>query len=261
MRDFYEDFYRLTATSTAHAEFCARVFGRDLCQHGFADMAQLDALIAALRLQPGERALDLGCGSGMIAEYVSDCTGAHVTGLDYIPEAIRIAKTRTAAKADRLAFTVGDINALELPPQAFHAIISIDSIYFSDDYARTIGELRRALRPGGRMGILYSFGREPWVPLDQFDAASILPDATPLARALQSNDLAYTTVDYTADDYRIAQLRRQVLPELRARFEADGLGFVVENRLGDADGISRAIEAGLHRRHLYLVEVGAPSHA
>ncbi|MFN8448093.1 MAG: hypothetical protein U0521_05770 [Anaerolineae bacterium] len=58
MRDFYEDFYRLTATSTAHAEFCERVFGRDLCQHGFADMTQLDALMAALRLQPGARALD-----------------------------------------------------------------------------------------------------------------------------------------------------------------------------------------------------------
>ena len=261
MRDFYEDFYRLTATSTAHAEFCERVFGRDLCQHGFADMTQLDALIAALRLQPGTRALDLGCGSGMIAEYISDCTGAHVSGLDYIPEAIRIARTRTAAKADRLAFAVGDINALELPPKAFDAILSIDSIYFSDDYARTIGELKRALRPGGRMGILYSFGREPWVPLEQFDADSVLPDNTPLAQALSANDLAYTTVDFTQDDYRIALLRKQVLPGLRARFEADGLGFVVDNRLGDANGISQAIEEGLHRRHLYIVQTGEPSHA
>lgn len=261
MRDFYEDFYRLTATSTAHAEFCQRVFGRDLCQHGFADMTQLHALIAGLRLQPGARALDLGCGSGMIAEYVADCTGAHVTGLDYIPEAIRIARERTIAKQDRLAFAVGDINALELPPQTFDAIISIDSIYFSDDYARTIGELKRALRPGGRLGFLYAFGREPWVPLEQFDADSILPDNTPLARALRANDLAYTAIDFTADDYRLAQLRQQILPEMRERFEADGLGFVVDNRLGDADGISQAIDAGLHRRHLYVAQVDAPSHA
>jgi len=261
MREFYEDFYRLTATSTAHAQFCERVFGRNLCQHGFADMAQLDALIAVLRLQPGERALDLGCGNGMIAEYISDCTGAHVTGLDYSPEATRIANERTAAKRDRLTFMVGDINAPGLPPEAFDTVISIDSLYFSDDYTRTIGELARALRPGGQMGFLFSHGREPWVPREQFDADSVLPDRTPLAQALEANGLAYRALDFTQDDYCIAQLRKQVLPALRERFAADGLGFVYDNRLGDANGISQAIEDGLHRRHLYHVQLGEPRHA
>jgi ubiquinone/menaquinone biosynthesis C-methylase UbiE len=261
MRDFYEDFYRLTAASAAHAEFCARVFGRNLCQHGFSDMAQLDALIERLRLEPGDRALDLGCGSGMIAEYIADCTGAHVTGLDYIPTAIQLARERTAAKADRLSFIVGDINALDLPSQAFDAIISIDSLYFSDDYTRTIADLVRALRPGGQMGIFFSHGREPWVPKDDFPADSVLPDRTPLAQALQANGLGFTTHDYTPDEYRIARLRQQVLPELRARFEADGILFVYENRLGDANGISQAIEEGLHRRYLYHVVSGEPRHA
>lgn len=265
MRDFYEDFYRLTATSAAHAEFCQRVFGRNLCQHGFSDMAQVDALIEWLHLKPGDQVLDLGCGSGMIAEYISDCTGAHVTGLDYIPAAVQLARERTAAKSDRLTFIVGDINALDLPPQAFDAIISIDSLYFSDDYARTIAELVHALRPAGQMGILYSFGREPWVPKDEFPAESVLPDRTPLARALQANAVAYTTRDFTDDDYRIAQLRQQVLPELRERFAADGIGFVYDNRLGDASGIRQAVEDGLHRRYLYHVRRGEsqtePRHA
>jgi cyclopropane fatty-acyl-phospholipid synthase-like methyltransferase len=261
MRDFYEDFYRLTTASAAHAEFCERVFGRNLCQHGFSDMAQLDALIAALRLQPDMRVLDLGCGSGMIAEYISDCTGAQVTGLDYIPEAIRLAHERTASKADRLAFGVGDINALDLPPQAFDAVISIDSLYFSDDYARTIAEWVRALRPGGQMGIFFAHGREPWVPKEEFPTESVLPDQTPLAQALQANGLSYTTHDFTSEDYRIAQLRRHVLPELRARFEADGILFVYDNRLGDASGISEAIEDGLHRRYLYHVQLDESRHA
>ena len=89
MRDFYERFYRAVAGSPAHATFCERVFGRNLCQHGFADMAQLDALIAAVQLQPGQAGLDLGCGNGMIAEYIADRTGASMTGLDFIPQAIQ----------------------------------------------------------------------------------------------------------------------------------------------------------------------------
>ncbi len=259
MRDFYQDFYRLTARSTAHAEFCERVFGRNLCQHGFADLAQLDALIAALRLQPGEQVLDLGCGSGMIAEYVADCTGARVTGVDFIPEAIRQAQERCAGKADRLTFTVADINALDLPPASLDAIVSIDSIYFSDDYARTLGEWKQALRPGGRMGIFFAHGRAGWIGPDPFDPATLAPDRTPLAEALTANDLPYTVTDFTADDYRLALLRQQVLPELRDRFDADGLGFVYDNRMGDANGVRQSVEAGEHIRCLYHVQLSAPN--
>ena len=169
MWDFYDNFYRATAASAAHSEFCTRVFGIDLCQHGFADVAQLDALVAAAQLGPGQHVLDLGCGSGLIAEYLSDHSGAHVTGLDYVPDAIRQACERTRAKADRLDFVVGDINALVLPPAAFDVIVSIDTIYFSDDYSTTIAALAQALRPGGRLAFLYSHGREPWVPVEEFD--------------------------------------------------------------------------------------------
>ena len=39
MREFYDKFYAATVTGQAHAEFCEHVFRRNLCQHGFADMA------------------------------------------------------------------------------------------------------------------------------------------------------------------------------------------------------------------------------
>jgi ubiquinone/menaquinone biosynthesis C-methylase UbiE len=228
------------------------VFGRNLCQHGFADMEQLDALLAVTHLGPGQRALDLGCGNGMIAEYLSDRSGAHVTGLDYTPAAVRQAMLRTAEKRARLEFIEGDITALELPAGAYDTIISIDSIYFSEDYDRTIGQLRAALRPGGQLAFLYSFGREPWVPVEEFRADMLPPDCTPLAAALAANRLAFRTWDFTEDECRLAQLRVQILPEMRARFEAEGLLFVYENRMGDGGGISQACGEGLQRRYLYL---------
>ena len=229
--------------------------GRNLCQHGFADMRQIEALIEVTNLGPGDCALDLGCGNGMIAEYLADRTGAHVTGLDYIPLAIQQAQARTAARADRLTFTVGDINALDLPAQAFDVIFSIDSLYFSNDYATTIRKLVEALRPTGQMAILFSHGREPWVPIAEFAAETLAPDKTPLAAALQANGLTYTTLEFTEDDYRLAKLRQQVLMELQPQFEAEDILFIYDNRLGDAKGIRQACEEGLQRRYLYHIRL------
>lgn len=254
MQDFYNNFYAAMAHSKAHAEFCERVYGHNLCQHGFADMGQLDTLIKVTQLGPQHRALDLGCGNGMITEYFSDCTGAHITGLDYIPEAIRQAQKRTAVKADRLDFKVGDINALDLPDQAFDVIISIDSMYFSDDYTRTIRQFMAALRPGGQMAIYFAHGREG-IPKHEFAVETIQPDRTPLADALNANGLSFQTLDFTQDDYQLAQRRKTVLAELRPQFEAEDILFIYENRLGDAQGISQFIEEGTHARYLYHVRL------
>jgi ubiquinone/menaquinone biosynthesis C-methylase UbiE len=251
MRDFYERYYDTVQRSRAHALFCKRVFGRNLCQHGFADMAQIEAVLALTNLGPANCALDLGCGNGMIAEYLSDRTGAHITGLDYVPGAIHQAQQRTAAKAYRLQFVGGDINALDLPPQAFETILSIDTIYFSDDYGATIGRLKAALQPGGQMAFLYTHGWEPWTPVESFDKATLAPDATPLARALHAHGLPYETRDFTADDLHLARQRQEVLVELKPQFAAEDIMFIWENRMGDAQGIARAVEMGLQRRYLY----------
>lgn len=255
MKDFYEQFYAAVATSPVHAEFCERVFGRNLSQHGFSDLAQLDALVQVTGLGPGMHVLDLGCGNGLIAEYLSDCTGAQVTGLDYIDLAIQQAQARTTAKADRLQFFTADLNALELPDEAYDVIVSIDTLYFSADLTGTISQLVRALRPGGQLAIFYAHGREPWVPLDEFQVDTLAPDRTPLGVALRANGLTFETQDFTAEEYRLARLRQDVLAELRPRFAAEGLQFIYDNRSGDAQGIRQAIEDGLHRRYLYHVRL------
>ncbi len=199
--------------------------------------------------------LDLGCGTGAISEYLSDCTGAHIIGLDYAPQAIRQAKERTAAKATRLTFVDGDINHLQIPQHSFDVIISIDTMYFSEDYTATIGLLKQALQPGGQMAILFSHGWEPWAPKEDFPKETLAPDKTPLARALQANGLPFKTWDLTQQDYALAQRRKQVLTELKPQFEAEGTLFIYENRMGDAVGVSQAVQDALHARYLYHVQL------
>jgi SAM-dependent methyltransferase len=255
VKDFYTAFHAAVEHSRAYATFCERAFGLDLSQHGFADREQLDLLVQVTQLGPAHRALDLGCGNGRIAEYLSDRTGAHFTGLDYIPEAICQAQRRTAAKAERLAFVVGNLNQPDLPSGPFDLVLSIDSLYFSEDYAATLRAWRAALRPGGQMAIFYSYGREPWVPLDEFPKEALPPDKTPLAVALRANGLAFRTWDLTRQDYAGAVRRQAILAELKPRFEAEGTLFIHDNRAGDAGGVGQALEAGLHRRHLYHVQL------
>jgi SAM-dependent methyltransferase len=252
MKEFYESFYAIVEHSEAHREFCERVFGIDLCQYGFADLEQLELLIGVTGLGPAQRALDLGCGNGLITEYLSDRTGAHITGLDYIPLAIEQARRRSATKSDRLTFEVGDINRLELPREVFDLVLSIDTIYFSEDYSTTIRELRTSLRPSGRIAFFFSYGLEPWAPPGEFSAEKLARDKTPLVEALIQNGMTFQTWDLTARDYELAVRRKEVLAELKPRFEAEDALFIYENRSGDADGFSQAIEAGLHVRYLYL---------
>ena len=252
MQDFYHDFYRATQTSAAHAQFCHRVFGLNLCQHGFADITQLDMLVAAANLRPDQHLLDIGCGNGMIAEYLAERSGARVTGLDNAPEAICQASARAQKSTTQLSFVLGDINALALAPDTYDVVALIDSIYFSNDYAATLAAIKAGLRPGGRIAIFYSFGLHPSTPAAEFPAHQLAAGRTPLALALHASGLNFVTLDFTPDDYRLAQLRKAVLADLHAAFEEEGNLFLHENRLGEANGVSQAIQAGLHRRYLYI---------
>ena len=79
-------------------------------------------------------------------------------------------------------------------------------------------------------------------------------DQTPLALALRENGRTFETQDFTADDHRLALLRKQVLAELKPQFAAEDVMFIYDNRLGDANGISQACEMGLQRRYLYVTD-------
>jgi hypothetical protein len=129
----YLRFWKAAFESKAHTLLCERVFGKNLCQDGMVNMEALNDVIAKLNLGQGDRLLDLGCGAGMITEYVADVTGTQVVGLEYAPEAVKIAQDRTTEKRDRLSFVQGDMNALDLEPNSFDAVISLDTLYWAVD--------------------------------------------------------------------------------------------------------------------------------
>jgi cyclopropane fatty-acyl-phospholipid synthase-like methyltransferase len=251
MFDFYTRFYAAVAASAANAEYCARVYGRNLCQHGFADLSHLDHLIQVSAIGPQSRVLDLGCGNGMIAEYIADQTGAHVTGIDLIERAIQDARTRTQGKQDRLTFAMMDLARLDFPPVSFDGVISIDTLYFGDIDA-TLQQVIPLLRPGGRIVAFFDQSCEPDIALEDYPREQTLPDGTDLAKALQRCGLVYQTWDYTAEMLAHVRRRRPVLAALKPQFAAEDNQFLYDSHLGEANGIERAYTNNAGRRYLYL---------
>jgi SAM-dependent methyltransferase len=256
---WYVAYYEATRTSAVYAEFCERVFGRNFAQHGFSDMAQVEAMLKVLALAPGDRVLELGCGNGAMAETISDLTGARVTGIDYIPEAIRQARARARDRGALLDFYAGDIGHLvdgesRLPfrPHSFDALIAVDTLYFTD-LPDTVRQMRALLAPGGQMALFYQHDSHLGGAGETFDPATLAPERTPLGEALLANGLRYEAHDFTQDSYRHAQLKKRVLEELRGAFAAEGNAFLFKSRYGEARGVIAECEAGTHARYLYHV--------
>jgi SAM-dependent methyltransferase len=246
-RYIYDAYHAQAEGSAAHAAFCERVYGRNLCQHGLADMEQLEVLIEVLALDRDSRVLDLGCGNGMTAEYISDVTGAQITGIDISPVGIRQAQARTAHKRDRLAFVVGNIGALDLAPASFDALILIDTIYFVNA-RRVLEQMERVLRPGGQMGILFSQWIRPGEPRE-----CLRPEGTTLARALRECGLTFWTWDFSAQEIAHWKKKLDVLAKIRPAFEAEGNTWLYEFRLGEAKKHASTIGPNTRSRYLYLV--------
>ncbi len=95
---YFQRLYAALYKSEAHKKLCKRVFGRELCQENMTDMQALDGVLQKLGLKAGHHVLDLGCGAGGIAEYVSAETGARITGIDLSETAISTAIARTKDK-------------------------------------------------------------------------------------------------------------------------------------------------------------------
>jgi ubiquinone/menaquinone biosynthesis C-methylase UbiE len=243
----YDRLYAEAAESAAHARFCERVYGRDLGQQGMADMEQLQVLMDVLGLDAGCRALDLGCGNGRIAEYVSDQSGAHVTGVDISTVGIRQARERTAGKRERLAFKVGNVQALKLEAGSFERVLVVDTLYYCSARA-VLKEIKRLVVPGGQAGILFSQWIRPGGPKDQ-----LRPEGTLLARALRASGLTFWTWDFSAQEIAHWTRKLDVLAQMGPAFEAEGKRWLYEYRLAETK--SHTPTLGRHTRSRYLYHV------
>jgi ubiquinone/menaquinone biosynthesis C-methylase UbiE len=96
----------------------------------------------------GLQVLDAGCGSGPLMEALRS-GGAVVSGFDLSPAMVELARRRLGADAD---VRVADLAApLPYPDGGFDVVVASLSLHYVEDWAAALGELRRVLKPGGRL--------------------------------------------------------------------------------------------------------------
>jgi ubiquinone/menaquinone biosynthesis C-methylase UbiE len=248
---YFQRLYAALYESEAHKKLCKRVFGRDLCQENMTDMRALDGVLQKLSLKAGDHVLDLGCGAGGIAEYISGETSASITGIDYSATAISTAIARTEDKREMLNFLEGDLNTLELPEKSFDAAYSIDSIYWVADTTDAVRRIARGIKPGGKLAILIVQIGEYCERPEELEM-----HGTYVAEALRNLKLEYQAYDYT-DDFRDFWPRvKEAAAALRKEYEREGNAFIADNYIKEADTeFLPAIEADEIRRYLYIATI------
>lgn len=111
-----------------------------------------EALCEAVDPHPGERVLDVACGSGTAA-LVAERRYCEVAGVDYVPGLIKRAKARAWANNQAIDFQVGDAQDLPFPDDSFDAILTVYGVQFVADQERAARELLRVCQPGGKIGL------------------------------------------------------------------------------------------------------------
>ncbi|WP_203923362.1 class I SAM-dependent methyltransferase [Rugosimonospora africana] len=108
--------------------------------------------VAALRLRPDGRLVDLGCGRGGPGLWLTRALSARLVGIDFSPVAVDLAAIRAArfVAPGRAEFRLGTFDGTGLPDGYADGVLSMDALQFAKDRVAALREVRRILAPAGR---------------------------------------------------------------------------------------------------------------
>ena len=103
--------------------------------------------------QPGERLLDVGCGTGAAARFAAERLGSsgRVVGLDIDAGMLEVAKRCAERDGHQIDWHKGDVIELPFDDQEFDLVVCCQGLQFFPDKATALGEMHRVLKPEGRL--------------------------------------------------------------------------------------------------------------
>jgi SAM-dependent methyltransferase len=182
-----------------------------------------DRLLELAAPRPGDEVLELACGPGGLGLAAAErvAPGGRVVLSDVVPEMVAIAAARARALGlTNVSGRVLDLERIDEPADSYDVVLCREGLMFVPDPARAAREIRRVLRPGGRVALAVWGPRErnPWLGL-VLDAVSeqigapVPPPGIPGPFSLaDADELAHLLVD--------AQLSGVVVGELPAPVRA-----------------------------------------
>ncbi|HLE18635.1 MAG TPA: methyltransferase domain-containing protein [Syntrophales bacterium] len=126
-----------------------------LCAAFGLDRVFRDATLRYAALNPGERVLDVGCGTGVLTRLAAEIVGqeGRAVGIDVAPMMISIAKENATREKIRTDFRVATIENLPFEDNSFDCVLSSLMIHHLPPDLKLTGltEVYRVLKPGGRL--------------------------------------------------------------------------------------------------------------
>jgi SAM-dependent methyltransferase len=163
--EYFDGWYADQAAMPAVAEIMNRHMGFPPgTRAGVIAAEAIPELTQALRLRPGRTLLDLACGRAAYGLLVAKHAGTPLIGVDFSAQALTEAREQAARLGvSDATFRTGELVATGLPDASVEAVLCTDAIQFPDEPAAAYDEIRRVLRPGGRVALTC------WEPFDRAD--------------------------------------------------------------------------------------------
>jgi ubiquinone/menaquinone biosynthesis C-methylase UbiE len=121
------------------------------------EIAVRDDYVRLLGVAPGERVLDVGCGSGALTRTLAQqvAPGGRAVGIDTSPALLGVARelADAAGLGGVVEFQEADCRALPFSGASFDAVVAATTLCHVPDAGRALAEMVRVTRPGGRVGV------------------------------------------------------------------------------------------------------------
>jgi len=130
-------------------------------------------VVESASLRPGERVLDVACGTGAVAREAAARVGSTgtVVGLDLNPGMLAVARAFPPASGAQVEWREGDATAMPFPDQAFDVVCCQLGLQYFPDRPAALREMHRVLAPGGRLMLLV------WQAIDRSPGFALLAEA------------------------------------------------------------------------------------
>jgi SAM-dependent methyltransferase len=210
-----------------------------------------ERIVERVEIRPGERVLDVACGTGNAALRAAGA-GGRVTALDLTPELLDAGRALAAVAGLEIDWVEGDAETLPFPDESFDVLLSTLGVMFAPRHRVAAGELVRVLRPGGRLA-LCNWAEDSLVARTFRTIASYLPPAPAFAQPpwLWGSDEHVRSL-FAGSDVEL-ELERGVLelppfasPDEEVEYHSTRLGPLMAARaLAEHDGRWQALRAEL----------------
>jgi len=203
-------------------------------------------LVALAAPRPGERVLDVACGTGLVARLAATAVGptGQVTGLDINENMLVVARSLPPPPGASVIWVEGDAGAMDFPGASFDVILCQQGLQFFPDQAAALREMHRVLVPGGRVLLSVWRSAGPYnvavaqaleqyagvATATRYRSSRVVPDAGALQRLLAEAGFRKVHIRRSAMTIRLPSLESFVLGHLSGGSVAGAVAALSEEQ-------------------------------